>query len=250
MPKKTKIFGISIVILSVILSFLLADLFSSLITVGDFAFLTTQSTKSNGYTIYAISLNKTLSLSEANNLIDEVQQKNAAGFVYKSDNIYYLLASGYENKSDAENVLKHLAESKTDAEIISIKIKKIEIDMNLKNSEKNTMIESLNIFKTTYQSLYDISVSLDTKLKTKTECKLLINNLQANVIKVQSNFDTQFNSKLNTKLLSIKLSLNKVVNSLQTLIDESDSDLFSSYIKNTYLNVIKINKDLAEDINT
>ncbi len=250
MPKKFKLFGICVIILSIGLSFVLADLFSSLITVGNFAFLTTQTTKCNSYTIYAVSIEKALSMTQAKDKVESVVQKNGAGFIYSKDNVYYVLASGYENKSDAEKVVEHLSDSGVSSEIVEIKVDKIEIDMNLSTNEKTTMSESINLFKNTYKTLYDISISLDTAVKSKSECKLLLNDLKANVLKTQSNFDTQFNSKLNSKLLSIKLQINELTTTIQTLINNADNDLLSAHIKCAYLETIKLNQSLANDINS
>lgn len=249
MPKKFKLFGICVIILSIGLSFVLADLFSSIITVGNFAFLTTQTTKCNSYTIYAVSLEKTISLAQAKEKVNDVLQKNGAGFIYSKDNMYYILASGYENKSDAEKVVGHLSDSNVTSEIIEIKVDKIEIDMNLTTNEKTTMSEAINIFKNTYKTLYDISISLDTAVKSKSECKLLLNDLKSNILKTQSNFDTQFNSKLNSKLLSIKLQINELTTTIQNLINNSDNELLSAHIKSAYLEAIKLNQALANDIN-
>lgn len=250
MPKKFKLFGICVILLSIGLSFVLADLLSSLITIGNFAFLTTQTTKSNSYTIYAISLEKAISLIQAKDKVNDVIQKNGAGFIYSIDNVYYVLASGYENKSDAEKVVEHLSESGISSEIIEIKVDKIEIDMNLTTDEKSTMSEAINLFKNTYKTLYDISISLDTSVKTKTECKLLINDLKSNILKTQSNFDTQFNSKLNSKLLNIKLEINELITIIQALINNADKELFSAYINSAYLEAVKLNQNLANDINS
>lgn len=246
MPKK--FFTVAVVILSLAIIIALSDFFSSVITVGDFAFLTTQNAKASSYSVYAISLDKSLTESDANTKTTMVKQLNGAGYVYKLDNIYHILASAYENKNDAEKVLEKLnEESKKNAEIIEIKIDKIEMDMNLSSSEKAILSNSINIFKNSYKNLYDISISLDTSVKSETECKLLVNTLKSDIQKIKDDFNTQFSTNLNKKLLEIKLSLSSLEQNLDELCMTSSS--FSSQIKHTYLEIIKLNKDLAKELN-
>lgn len=251
MPKKTKIFAIISVIICLALAISLAELFSSLITIGDFAFLPSGQAKSTGYNIYAISLCKEVSQASANERASQIKYQNGAGYVYKNDdNIYYVLASAYESENDANKVLEKITNDTGEAHILKIKVSDISINMSMSGKEKVAMNNALAIFKTTFKALYDLSISLDTEVKNQTECKLNIADIKANLTKVQADFDTHFNSKLNQNLLLIKLNLNNLNELLQQLLEESktQSPPFSSLLKYSYIKTVMLNIDICDNL--
>ena len=247
MPKKTKILTSLIIIVSLALAVVVAELFSSIITVGDFAFISTSQSKVSGYNIYAVAVQKTTTKNNAQSLAKEIQYKNGAGYIYEKDNIYYILASAYESENDAVKVLENLTNQNINGEIIQISVSDVEINLSLSGKEKIAFNNALNIFKSTFKSLYDISISLDTNVKSQTECKLAVSDLKANLTKVISNYETHFNSKLTQDLVSLKLKLDELDKILQSLYEDNLTDLtsFSSILKYSYINVVMLNIDVC-----
>lgn len=249
MPKKLNILTIIVVLLCLGLAVSFAELFSSLITIGDFAFLPSNQAKSSAYNIYAIAFYKTTDESSTSGLAKKIQTKNGAGYVYKKDNVYYVLASAYESENDAKKVLEKNETDMLSGEIIKISVNEISLNMTLSGKEKIAISNSLGCFKDVYLNLYDLSVSLDTEVKNQTECKLAISNLKANLTKIQSDFDTHFNAKLDKNLLSIKLKLADLSTMLQDLLEQdSDGLSFSSKLKYDSIQAVMYNIDLCDEL--
>ena len=250
MTKKTKFYSFIIVALTFAITFVMADLFSSILTVGNFAFLPTQGIKSNKYTLYCLALYKTATIGEANTQVQEIKLRGGAGYVYSANGMYYILASGYENKNDATKVQENLEVNQTTSEIIEMQIGEITVDMSLNGNEKTAMTNAINSFKTTYKNLYDISVSLDTGVKNLAESKLLITSELESLSAIKTSFDSSFVSKLTSEVFKIKLKLAEMVLLLQQLTENGADQkvLYSSYVKETYLKCVVLNKDLSKEL--
>lgn len=247
MRKKLNLLTIFVLILCFALAISLAELFSSVITIGDFAFLPSSQAKSSAYTVYAIAFYKTTDESSTTNLAKKLQIKNGAGYIFKKDNVFYILSSAYESENDAKKVLEKNETDEFSGEIIKIDVKEINFDITLSGKEKIAISNCFACFKNVYTTLYDLSVSLDTEVKNQTECKLAISNLKASISKIQSDFDTHFNSKLDKNLLNIKLKLSDLNNMLQNLLEQdSDGISFSSKLKYDSIDAIVQNIALCD----
>jgi hypothetical protein len=250
MPKKSKIFFFTVLFLTMGLILTLADLFSSVITVGNFAFLPSQSVKTSSYKIYAISLQKSSTYNQASTQLQDIKMRGGAGVIYQTDGLYYCLASAYENENDAYGVQNNLKENKTDSEIVVISINSINFDLTLSGTEKNALLDAVNSFKTVFKTLYDISISLDTGVKDFPTCKLDAALVKDKFFKTKKNFDEAFKTKLSNEIFQTKLKLVELSNSLNVLteLDRQEKVLFSSTLKETYINAILQNKTLASEI--
>lgn len=249
--KSGKLFALVVCGISLALCITLADLFSTALTAGNFTGLFSSSSKISTYNIYAICMFQSFILSSAEESSNQIKSQSGAGYIYNDSSVYYVLASGYENQNDAELVKENLETSGYTPTIITITIPEINITSNLTANEKTTLYNALIVFKTTYQSLYDLSVSLDTSIKTETDCKVELNDILSNINKVKTTFDATFNSKLTSSILNVKLKLQNLCDVLSELIDytETSSVPFNSKLKYSYLETINLNKTLCKEIN-
>lgn len=237
--KKTKFFSIFFMIISFALCISLAGVFSSLITVGGFSNITSGDAKSSGFVVYAVSLYKTQTKAQAREMSEIAMHKNGAGYIYQDDEAFYVFASCYENKADAEKVVSNLKENEISSSIKDLQFNEILLKSKMTEQEKTVLIKALSSFKNLYKKLYDLSVSIDTKLLTEIQAKVLLNDIISEQSKVQTNFETIFNSKLTSTLLEIKLSLSNISNILNNLADFSSLDIpYTSQVKNTYFQVL------------
>lgn len=237
--KKTKFFSIFFMIISFALCISLAGVFSSLITVGGFSNITSGDAKSSGFVVYAVSLYKTQTKAQAREMSEISMHKNGAGYIYQDDEAFYVFASCYENKADAEKVVSNLKENEVSSSIKDLQFNEILLKSKMTEQEKTVLIKALSSFKNLYKKLYDLSVSIDTKLLTEIQAKVLLNDIISEQSKVQTNFETIFNSKLTSTLLEIKLSLSNISNILNNLADFSSLDIpYTSQVKNTYFQVL------------
>jgi hypothetical protein len=250
MPKKSKFFLITVLVVSFALIISLADLFSSFLTIGNFAFLPSQGVKISSYKIYAISLARSSTSSGASENIKEVKTRSGAGYVYQANGIYYCLASAYENENDVINVQINLKESGTESQIIEIPVGQISVDMSLSGTERTALLEALNSFKANFKTLYDISISLDTGVKNLVECKLELSKQMDKIAKVQQDFESAFKTKLTGEIFKTKLKLMEQTSFVQGLVELNLNEkvLFSSALKELYIKVIILNKTLASEI--
>ena len=243
-----KLFTIITSLVVICLSLSMADLFSSLITVGGFTF-TSNDISLPKYNVYAISLSSTETAALAQQQSETIKNQGGAGYIYLDNSKYYIITSIYENESDAIKVKDALKSSNKPAEIITISILPITISSNLLGEEKAVLEESLNIFKKTYIQLYDISVSLDTAVINEVAAKLSINELGSEINKILTNFSTVFDNETSNNFLIIKLKLNELFKYLNDLISINANYPITSQIKETYCKVLILYKSLSSTLN-
>ena len=238
--KKTRFFSIFFMLISFALCISLAGVFSSLITVGGFSNITSGD---------AVSLYKTQTKAQAREMSEVAMRKNGAGYIFQDDEAFYVFASCYENKADAEKVVSNLKESEIASSIKELKFDEILVKSKMTEQEKTVLVKALSSYKNLYKKLYDLSVSIDTKLLTEIQSKVLLNDIISEQNKIQTNFETIFNSKLTSTLLEIKLSLSNISNMLNNLADFSSLDIpYTSQVKNTYFQVLFEYKVLSSKI--
>lgn len=242
-----KIFTLIFSLVIVGLSITLADLFSSLITVGGFSF-TNEDITFNKYTVYAVCTSSHPTDLTAKENATLCQNQGGAGYIYLKDNSYYIIASIYENEEDAKKVKDNLKSTKPNIEILKIDIPSISINNNLETSEKDILVKSVNVFKDTFKKLYDISVSLDTSVISEVNAKLSINSIGGEISKLQNNFNTMFISNMSSNLVTIKLKLEELCTSIKNLIDGNVATPISSSVKYCYSDIIFKYLELAEQL--
>lgn len=251
MNKKKKISNIIFTIIVFVCSFIsiisAADIFSSLITVGSFSFINENITL-NEYNIYCIYTSTHQTKITADEYANTIKEHGGAGYVYMNKQSYYVIASIYESESDAIKVKENLITTKPETDILKITIPTLSISSNLDSKEKNTISNSILIFKNIYKKLYDISVSLDTNIYSEIDAKLEINKIESELISVYGDFNTLFSNNLSTNLLRIKLALEELQSHLKSLIDSNTPIPFTSQVKNCYCNVLMSYFSLANSI--
>lgn len=245
--KTSKISSVLFLILCLAVCLSLSEFFSSLITVGGFSSLASSNIKQQAFDIYAICLYETQTKASANEMSELVQKKLGAGYVYQTSNAFCVLASAYENLSDAQNVESNLKENGTQCKITKISFKELAIKENVLEQEKTALLSAVTSFFNTYKKLYDLSVSIDTNLYTEIQAKVILNDIISEQSKQKTNFETYFNSKLTTQLLKLKLSLSDLSQVLTDLSNFSSTQIpYSSMVKNTYIKVLFLYDELTK----
>lgn len=248
--KKNSKFGHFFSVIFCLVSFALivtmADIFSSLITVGGFSF-STDNINLSEYKVYAVCTSSHQEKVMAQESAESIKKQGGAGFIYMNKSSYNVVAGIYETEADAKKVLSNIIEKKPDSMIVTITIPSIIISNNLSSQEKTTVNECLVIFKNVYKKLYDISVSLDTAVLNEVNARLDVNSISSNVQNTLNNFNTIFSNNTNTSLLSLKLSLEEIQDYLKDLVEISSSIPFTAFVKETYCKVIMSYKNMAEN---
>lgn len=237
--KKISILSLSIVMVTIFACLSCGWLISSAI-VGFSSVAMTSSVKAEKQTLFAISLSKSQVVTETENAKADLQIQNGAGYVYKINDYYHLLASVYENKNDAELVKTNLSNSGVESEILTIEIAEQNVEGNFNSDEKTIITNCLNANLETYKKLYDVAISLDTNVFDKIKAKLECNKIYANLISIKTNFKTFFKND-DKNVENIAKNLEKTENLLSNLISENydtSSQTFSSLIKLCYCQIL------------
>ena len=249
MKKHTNKFFILIFsVVCVAVCVLFANLLSSAITVSGSA--KTPSTYSP-FTVYAISLGQYTSKSSAEAICSDVKKKGGAGYVFKEDSLFHVLASAYEKENDAKLVQENLIESGIDSTIVKMEIGDASFENVSSSSQMKEFKSALSALKTAFLSLYDISVSLDTSATDETKAKI-------SIIEVKSDLEKNVNSisKGNSSVDGIYYQMikNTFDETEEILIELKDYEningiTLSSKIKYVYIEVLEKLDDLIKSIN-
>ena len=247
--KTSKFLTLFITILCFGLCFSFAELFSSLITVGGFNVIKNNAVTQTQFSLYAISLYSCDTKVQAKEMSEVTKRKGGAGYIWQTTQKYYILASCYENKTDAEKVCENLKSNSVSCEMITMEFDSMVISCTVVDQEKNALEASVLSYKNLFKKLYDLSVSIDTNLYTEIQAKMYLSDIVSEFTKTKSNFETLFNSKLTSELLELKLSLANLNNILQSLAEFSSSEVpYTSQVKNTYFQVLDEYKNISKSL--
>lgn len=241
------IFAVSCVVCCVLLSQVLA----SVITVGSFSFTSSTASVYSGYSLYAVSLGSYATKSVALENATTARKQNAGGYVYENAGKYFLIASIYEKENDAKSVIDNLKSSSISAEIIEIKIEKVEFEKISTKQLKKSYTEMLGKLKNFYLSLYDISVSIDTAVFSETKAKIEISNLSLKLEESLSNLSAGTSSDDGVYYINLKNQVNKIIELGEELVNyTSTSEMsFQSKIKYNYIEIVTNLIDLSNLLN-
>ena len=245
--KAGKFFAIIMSVLALCLTFTMADFFSSLITVGGFTF-TSNSITLPKYNLFAVCITSANTKAQAEENANMCKMQGGAGYLYLYEGKFYIIASVYENESDADKVLTNIKNTNPHSTKINIQIDTISISSNLSSEEKTTLEKALNIFKDTYKELYDISVSLDTGVINEVNARLSVNSLGSGINTISSNFTTLFNAQMTNNFLNIKLKLNELSSTINNLINAPTTHPYTSQLKLAYTETLFIYSSLAQNL--
>lgn len=235
--KKFSIFSVFFIFLGVLTCVSTGYFFSSIILSSNiFQFANVITTEKQVF--YGLSMMSSAQKDEVETEVKSLQSQNGGGVIFEKDERFYLLASAYENRPDAEKVLKNL--NLDGLEIVEIECEKMSIEGNFSSDEKTILSLCLKSKTELFKSLYDVAISLDTNLIDVKKAKLDCNNIFSKHIENKTNLEILF--KNNSKEIeNLKLQMSKFENILSNLIAEnysSASQTFSSLIKESYLKIL------------
>lgn len=229
-----KIFVLLLSIACIAVCVLLASVLSSVITVSGL----TSTSSYDGFEIYAISLGSYTSKQAAEATEEDVMQRGGAGYIYKKNEIYYVLASAYERENDAKLVKENLAASNNTCTIMKIEISAPDLSKTSSSSQAKSFLSALGEIKNSVLKLYDVSVALDTKAVDETKAKIQI-------IEIKGNLEKEF-EKLSRGSSAVDGIYYQIIKNTFSTLEGELSDLrnyqavngisLSTMVKKTYLN--------------
>ncbi len=198
----------------------------------------TTSVNFNSQTVYAISLFSSTNKDEVENLKAQLQSENGAGYIYETDGTYHLLASIYQNKSDAELVRNNLSLQNVESEILTIETPAYNIEGDFSNDEKSILNDCITANFEIYKKLYDIAISLDTEVFDTIKAKLECNTIYSSLVSTKTNFETLFSDKALTEIADNLENIEELLSNLISENVENENQTFSSLIKLTYCKIL------------
>lgn len=229
-----KIFVLLLSIACIAVCVLLASVLSSAITVSG----STSTSSYDGFEIYAISLGSYTSKQAAEATEEDVMQRGGAGYIYKKNEIYYVLASAYERENDAKLVKENLAASNKTCTIMKIEISAPDLSKTSSSSQAKSFLSALGEIKNSVLKLYDVSVALDTKTVDETKAKIQIIEIKGSLEKEFEKLSRGTNAVDGIYYQTIKntfASLEKRLADLRNYQTINGISL-STMVKKTYLN--------------
>ena len=246
-PKKHKgrwfIWLVILIFISII--FFVANAFANVLSFSSTSLFGTKNITTKSYNVYSILINTFDDKESAEVLSQELQLVGASGYI-AYDLKYEVYASAYFKSEDAQNVLSKVLSSYENAEIKILKINACKLSA-LQNKEYNTITETaLNLFKTTFENLYDLGIKLDTSAITSAECKLQLTNLLSSISEVASQFRDVANSTDDTKYKLTQAKVDQVEELVNDLVGSSlVSTKLSSLLKYNQIACLMLQNELA-----
>ena len=240
--KGKKFFGFFTIFIFVFLVVLFSFLFSPLLSVNYFDFLST--TKANSKTFHFVLTTAGQSEADAQSLAQDIYIRGGAGVVIQEDEIFYCILSAYKTKSDAENVVSSL-----DQDEYRLSIKEVNTSLNISKSltkeEKTLVNKSFDFLLNTVDNLHDLSTSLDSGNILKADA-----NLTAKSIFLELSYlENEFQSLQSTKIKPMHLAVISALSLVEYLASEDAMNTallpYSAVVRRTFTRIIM----LCEDIN-
>jgi len=246
---KILIFVFSIVCVAICV--FVAQFFASVLTIGTLEVSSNSGNNFSEFKVYAISLGNYSTKSSAESTAVSYRQKNAGGYVLKVNGSYHIIASAYEKENDAKLVQENLSKESQNSQIIVINFDEVDLENISSNPQEKEFIDSLGIFKIVYLKLYDISVSLDTKVVDETKAKIEIISIKAEVEGRLEKIKRGTTTVDGIYYQIIKNKYNQIIDVLNDLknYEESDGIILSAKIKYTYIYILDMAKDLISALN-
>ena len=249
--KSGRFFFFVLVVVCVVLCVFVSHFFASIITTGNLSFKAVSTTSSSNYKFYAISLSSFISKNQAEESAKDFQAKNAGGYIYQMGDKYYVFASIYQNKNDADSVASNLSTLSYSPEVIEISFEKASMSKCSSGKIKNTYQQFLDEFKVVYQKLYDISVSHDTSIFSETKTRIEIDTVKTNFKNKMAELSTGSSSNDGVYYATLKRYGEKTETALSELVEYKNNDNFtlSAKLKYTYMDILINLKELNESLN-
>lgn len=182
--------------------------------------------------IYAIEVASCADYATANVLSETLKKQGGAGYILSKDNQHHVLISAYSSRTDALKVVENLEESGVEASVYQLQLPELIINMSLTGDEQKIIKDAVNAFYNSYEKLYQLSVSLDSKSLSKAEILEQLSEHKQSVQVCMDEFSRNFVMSSNVEFVYLKIYLTNLITNLTELGNKQEN--FSGEIKHTY----------------
>ncbi len=195
-----------------------------------------------GFKLYFISITKSQLENSAHSLASDYQKIGAGGYIWKNEGYYHVISSCYERENDAILVQNNIkVNHNLETKIFSLNFDSLSMTGEYSSEEKQVLSKALKSFYTTYQSLFDIAISLDTSVYNDISARLQVNSTYSTFNSILTNFNTLFNTNNEQHISILSKHLNKANEILETLCSGklvNQTQTYSSLIKYRYTQML------------
>ena len=205
--------------------------------------------KLNSREVFAVSLGSYDTQEEADKVAIGSTIQGGAGYVWKDNEMYYVLGSIYSTYELAEKVINNLQGTKYNLSILKINLNKVNITFDeYDNKQVDSIATAINGFKGVYDKVYNYSISYDkgemNNLAISTYLSTIRGEIKGYISTMQSIL-----SMPNAKVQEVQKALIKLDELLdQAIIKTIDNSSTASYLKYSICSVVAIEYDLRQKL--
>lgn len=240
-----KVFALIMIAISCITVFFVANAFSNILAFSTVSLYKSKSATAKSFNVFMININNFESEIDAQKLASEIKLAGGAGYVMY-DLGYNVIASAYLSSADAQSVLEKVKLTYTTVTVKLVEINRCELESIVDDEQENCVQQALDIFKTTYQNLYDLSVKLDTSQITSQDVKIALTALLESASDISAGFRNYASQITDTSYSLTQAKVNQAVELLNTLVESSlTSTRLSAMLKNAQISALMLQNELA-----
>lgn len=173
--RRREIIAVLAVVMCFCLTLYLADYFSNGYLLADFD---KDATVSGGeYDYYAVQTGMYTDRKTAELYAENIRKRGGAGYVLY-DGVYRVVASVYTKAVQARTVAERMGEAGVDATVFSFSLQPVS-DSSLSATDRNTLVTVSEYTTYCYETLYDLSIQIDTGTLTDSELQAKLTALKS-----------------------------------------------------------------------
>ncbi len=170
----------------------------------------------NSKSYYAISLKQGVSFAEVSDETNLIKIQDGAGFVYKQNGTYHLIASTYGSKSDAEKVINNI--SNYDAQIVEIKFDKLILSAKYTSEQIEMLRYSLGMVDRFFNVVESIIISFDRGEILDAEVRQKLQVFKESCQEDKENLAKVFKDNSDVVVTYVKIFQSEVISNLSSAI--------------------------------
>lgn len=184
-------------------------------------------------TYYSVCIESGDSFSAVSETAQTIKLQDGAGYVLNMNNRYYVVASCYNSKEDASNVVNNL--NGYSAEILEIKFDKLITSISFSSEQITAIKHSLNIVNTAFDKLYEVCLSLDRGEILDAEARQKLQVFKEICQEDKESLNKLFQNNFESVVTRVKIFQSEIISNISMLLISKN---LSSDIKYSIISIL------------
>lgn len=212
--KKSRVFGISVIICGLLLAISICNLFSYVFFSNGIDFVSGKQRNTNNF--YAVQLESFEDYNKAYDFAYEIQAKGGAGYItYNKD--YKVLASLYLTYNDAKSVAENIKSEYVNACVYELVLPDITIPGDITEQQQKAITTSFAVAKSAISTMTNIYLGIDKGETKDSTANTMIQSLYDDCVTQVDNIRVAFHSLDSAKYLKYKMYLTDFTSNLSEI---------------------------------